>query len=388
MRRVRSRRLAAFCLAAAAAAGGGATALLGVCGPFSDVTDAAFCPFVLEIFILGITTGTTPTTYSPTDNVSRLQMAAFLSRTVDRTLTRGSRRAALEMFWRIQNPVRLSTTTVGDLPRGTASDGADVWVANGDSDTVSRVRASDARLQETWTGATDASGVLAAGGRIFVTGQTSPGRLFLIRPSQAAGVVTTVTTALGDSPGGIAFDGIRIWTANGGGGSVSIVTPNFAIPWTVTTVAGFSLPAGALYDGANVWITDFTAGTLLKLDDNAAVLQTVTVGAMPTFPAFDGTNIWVPNNGSSTVTVVRAASGAILATLTGNALNGPEFASFDGQRVLVTNPAANGFSLWKAADLSPIGSYSTGVGTGPGAVCNDGVSFWIALGSVDQLARF
>jgi hypothetical protein len=315
-------------------------------------------------------------------------MAAFLSRTVDRALTRGSRRAALEMFWRIQNPVRLSTTTVGNLPRWAASDGADIWVANGDSDDVSRVRANDARFLENWTGASAASGVLAAAGRVFVTGQTSPGRLYMIRPAQPPGAVTTLTTALGDSPAGIAFDGIRVWTANSGGGSVSIVTPNFAVPWTVTTVAGFSLPAGALYDGANVWITDFSAGTLVKLDDNAAVLQTVTVGAMPAFPAFDGTNIWVPNNGSSTVSVVRAASGVVLATLTGNALNGPEFASFDGQRVLVTNPAGNGFSLWKAADLSAIGSYSTGVGTGPGGVCNDGVSFWITLGSVDQLARF
>ena len=67
---------------------------------------------------------------------------------VDRVLVRGSRRAALDMFWRIQNPVRLSATTVGDLPRGVASDGADVWVANGNSDTVSRVRASDGRLLE------------------------------------------------------------------------------------------------------------------------------------------------------------------------------------------------------------------------------------------------
>jgi hypothetical protein len=347
MRRSRSRRLAAVCLAAAAAATGGAAALLAVCGPFSDVSDAAFCPFVLEIFWLGITTGTTATTYSPGDTVNRLQMAAFLSRTVDRALTRGSRRAALEMFWRIQNPVRLSTTTVGNLPRWAASDGADIWVANGDSDDVSRVRANDARFLENWTGASAASGVLAAAGRVFVTGQTSPGRLYMIRPAQPPGAVTTLTTALGDSPAGIAFDGIRVWTANSGGGSVSIVTPNFAVPWTVTTVAGFSLPAGALYDGANVWITDFSAGTLVKLDDNAAVLQTVTVGAMPAFPAFDGTNIWVPNSGSSTVSV-----------------------------------------LWKAADFSPLGSVSTGAGSHPLGACSDGVNFWIVLNGSQSLARF
>jgi len=39
---------------------GAASGLLGVCGPFSDTVADAFCPSVLEIFTLGITTGTTP----------------------------------------------------------------------------------------------------------------------------------------------------------------------------------------------------------------------------------------------------------------------------------------------------------------------------------------
>src|SRR5262249_47637964 len=82
---------------------GAATALLGTCGPFTDVAADVFCPFVLEIFYLGITTGTTATTYDPASNVSRLQMAAFLSRTVDGVLKRGSRRAILDQFWTTQN---------------------------------------------------------------------------------------------------------------------------------------------------------------------------------------------------------------------------------------------------------------------------------------------
>jgi len=60
------------------------TALFGTCGPFTDVALDVFCPFVLEVFYTGITTGTTPSTYDPGSPVSRLQMAAFLSRTVVR----------------------------------------------------------------------------------------------------------------------------------------------------------------------------------------------------------------------------------------------------------------------------------------------------------------
>src|SRR6266545_3374640 len=107
--------------------GGAASAILGTCGPFNDVVADSFCPFVLEVFYFGITTGTTPTTYSPGDNVTRLQMAAFLSRSVDRVLQRGSRRAALSQYWTPAAELSLGLTSIGPpfLPR---SDGEDVWV--------------------------------------------------------------------------------------------------------------------------------------------------------------------------------------------------------------------------------------------------------------------
>src|SRR6266545_7531906 len=106
-------RTATFPLAAALLAGA-ASALFGVCGPFTDTANDAFCPFVLEVFYTGITTGTTPATYSPADNVTRLQMAAFLSRTVDGVLKRGSRRATLRKFAMAQSTqAALGLTTVG-----------------------------------------------------------------------------------------------------------------------------------------------------------------------------------------------------------------------------------------------------------------------------------
>jgi hypothetical protein len=114
----------------------------------------------------------------------------------------------------------------------------------------------------------------------------------------------------------------------------------------------------------------------------------VTVGSLPRIPVYDGTNIWVPNGGSTSVSVVRVSSGAVLQTLTGNGLNSPAVAAFDGQRVLVTNLSGNSVSLWKAADLTTLGSFSTGPGSTPIGACSDGVNFWIALSGVDKLARF
>ena len=382
--------IAAF---AAVLTGAGSVAS-GACGPFTDFTDAAFCPFVLEIFYLGITTGTTPTTYDPTSPVSRLQMAAFLSRSVDRVLDRGSRRAALNQFWTTKVETNLGLTAVGTSPLFVKSDGLDLWVTSIDDNSVAHVRGTDGKLLETWTGATAASGVLVAMGRVFATGALSfpaPGNLYRIDPTQPAGAVTPVASNLGLLPVGLDFDGARIWTANADNiaGSVSIVTPGASVPWTVTTVTtGFTSPIGVLWDGAAVWVTDFSAARLFKLDSSGAILQTVTVGLKPRHPAYDGTNIWVPNDGSSTISVVRPGSGVILQTLTGNGLNAPQVAAFDGQRVLVTNLIGDSVSLWKAADLSPLGSFPTGTNTKPVGACSDGIDFWITLLTANKVARF
>src|SRR5262252_6246299 len=76
----------------------------GMCGaamtmvPFTDVMgNIFFCP-ISEAFFSGLTNGTTPTTYSPNDFVPRDQMAAFVTRTQDSALRRGSRRAALKQW--------------------------------------------------------------------------------------------------------------------------------------------------------------------------------------------------------------------------------------------------------------------------------------------------
>src|SRR5258706_3408910 len=196
-----------------------------------------------------------------------------------------SRRAALDQFWTPQNAAAVGLTTVGATPVLLKSDGADIWVANFlGGGTVSRVRASDGKSLESWTGALNAFGVVVAMGLVIGTVARTPGNLYLIDPSQAAGAVTVAASNLGNSPNGITFDGGRVWTANASG-SVSIITPGATTPWSVTTVTtGFSSLSGALYDGANVWVTDINLGAILKLDSSGAIVKTVTVGVQPLFP--------------------------------------------------------------------------------------------------------
>lgn len=374
----------------------------GTCGtqlisiPFDDVAagNIFFCS-IAEAFFSGLTNGTSSSTYSPGDVVPREQMAAFISRTMDQSVKRSSPRAALNQYWTTQGANSLALTTVGDAPYLVQSDGADLWVANGLANTVSRVRASDGKLIETWTGATSAYGVLCARGKVFVTGTTSPGRLYQIDPTQPAGAVTLVSSALGQQPQGIAYDGQRIWTADfiglGNAGSVSIIGLNPTVVININT--GFTSLHGIVYDGSNMWVTDDTAGSsgkLHKLDSSGNILLSVDVGDSPLNPAFDGTNIWVPNHDA--VTVVRAKgnlAGTVIATLSGNGLSTPYSVAFDGERILVTNyNPGQSVSLWRATDLTPIGTFSTGDQTYPIGACSDGLNFWITLSGTAKLARF
>lgn len=131
----------------------------GVCNgqpitlPFTDVMGNAFFCQIATAYFSGLANGSSATTYNPSGTVTREQMAAFVSRTLDQGLRRGSRRAALGQWGTHTTVPFTAQTTVGSAPFGVRADGADLWVANFGSGTVSQVQASNGKLLGTWTGA-------------------------------------------------------------------------------------------------------------------------------------------------------------------------------------------------------------------------------------------
>lgn len=382
-------------------AGGGTTSFLfASCGPFTDV-GSLICPFVLELYYSGITAGTSATTFSPNANITRGQMAVFTSAALDVALLRGGRRAALGQWWTTTPHFDdsfgsdwMGAWSVTASPVFVQADGESVFVDSTTSGTLAGYSAADGIFvfggSSGLLSPTPPGQILVAMGHVFLVYGTSPGLLYCGIPSSSTFGQITTAPALGNGSLGIAFDGLQIWITNPGSSSVSIVTPTGTMPWAVSTVtAGFTTPTGIIFDGSNIWVTDAggSPGHLLKLDSSGNILQTVNVGNTPQFPIFDGRNIWVPNSGDNSVSVVAAASGTVLATLTGNGLQGPFQAAFDSQRILVTSPSGGHVSLWKAADFTPLGSASTVAGT-PMGVCSDGVNFFIALNGVNKLGRF
>src|SRR5450755_2753029 len=113
------------------AAGGATQALLASCGIFTDVSPAQ-CPFVLEMYYLGITAGTSATTFSPDANMTRGQAAVFVSKGIDAAIQRSSRRAALGQWWtttpRFTAGLGVTALGPGNVSSGIVCDGAHVWV--------------------------------------------------------------------------------------------------------------------------------------------------------------------------------------------------------------------------------------------------------------------
>ena len=164
---------------------------------FDDVPNGKFYSESVQwAFDNGVTTGTSATTFSPDDPVTRGQNVTFMYRhqkqVIDPLLddirtdintaqtaadVLGDRVDALGRSVPLLQWSNWATIGVGDFPIGVAFDGTHIWVANYNGDTVSKIVA-------------------------------------------ATGAVAD-TIGVGDGPIGVAFDGTHIWTANNWDDTVS-----------------------------------------------------------------------------------------------------------------------------------------------------------------------
>jgi hypothetical protein len=95
--------------------------------PFNDVMASPFFCQIAAAYFSGLTNGTTATAYSPGATVTREQMAAFISRTMDQSLKRGSKKAVTKKWWTPQNANSITLTDIGDDPNAVEFDGTDLW---------------------------------------------------------------------------------------------------------------------------------------------------------------------------------------------------------------------------------------------------------------------
>src|SRR5580704_16620710 len=109
------------------------------------------------------------------------------------------------------------TFQVGHNPVGVALDGVDIWVANTNDGTVTKLRASDGTTLSTFRTPGSPYGIAFDGQDIWVTLPESAGAAQM-RPSD--GAILYTPGVIGPATG-IAFDGANIWTGNGIGSTTA-----------------------------------------------------------------------------------------------------------------------------------------------------------------------
>jgi hypothetical protein len=371
--------------------------------PFTDVpsSNIFFCA-IASAWFSGLTNGTSAITYSTAANVPREQMAAFITRTLDQSLRRSNRRAVAQQWWRPMTPEAFRAQNIGVAPGKIAWDGADLWAASKGSTGIAQVSQIRARNGEFLVSdncgdsAFGAYDVIVATGYVFLTsleGASATGKVYRIDVQLPPPGHATHFAETGPNPTGITFDGTNLWTAKNAGGLIGGSITRIPLDGMPTTfAAGFTAPADILWDGENLWVADFAADRVRRVNPvSGAVLQSIVVGNAPRELLFDGANLWVSNFFDASITVIRAVGGlrgSVLATLTGNGIDGPAGLAFDGERVLVANLSGDSVSLFKAADFTPLGNLPTGTDSKPVGVCSDGLNFWITSEVDSAILRF
>jgi YVTN family beta-propeller protein len=241
-----------------------------------------------------------------------------------------------------ENGVVLSTTRIGIAPIEMAYDGANVWVTNYTSSTVSIV---------------DQQGVL----------------------------VHTIFLPANAHPEGILFDGKYIWTANNGAGvnTVSKFDAN-----TMTLIANYPVgnaPDGLAFDGTYVWVTNSYSDNVMKLNRaTGEIVRTYPTGEYPLSMVFDGKDMWIGNGDiadpdmppltTASLTELRISGGVNLGTFgSGNGVRG---LAYDGTSIWACNNSDNTVTRVRVSDGAYLGTYPTG--KAPRGIAFDGKRMWIS----------
>ena len=114
-------------------------------------------------------------------------------------------------------------------------------------------------------------------------------------------------------------------------------------PGAAATIAVGTSPSGVAYDGTNIYVTNFNSASVSVINPTTnTVTTTIAVGTRPFGVAYDGTNIYVTNNGSNSVSVINPATNTVTTTIGVGSL--PYGVAYDGTNIWVANTGSNSVS--------------------------------------------
>ena len=277
-------------------------------------------------------------------------------------------------------------------PGGVAFDGANIWAANGGSNTVSVINAATGKPASfsPVTVGTGPDGIAFDGTNMWVA-NGSDGTVSVINAAtgQLATGLTTNPIHVGNGPDGIAFDGTNVWVVNNGSNTVSVIDDSTGLPSSINggnPIPVGSVPMGIAFDGANIWVVNNQNDYVTKLlASNGSLVGNYSVGSVGANPyavAFDGANIWVVNSIANTVAELKASDGSLVNTF--NVGSYPTSVAFDGANIWVVNHNGN-----SVTELNATGAVvkTVNVGTNPYGIAFDGANMWVTNQSGNSVTR-
>ena len=223
----------------------------------------------------------------------------------------------------------------------------------------------------------------------------------------------TVTASTGTPTGTVTFysDGSPLGTVNLVNGSAQLSTstlpagtvyidvtyngapgfnPSSAVSVMQMTVGVTNVgtdPLAMVSDGTNMWVSNNGSNTVSKVQQSTGtVLATVTVGKQPEGLAYDGANIWVANYGSNTVSVINASSASVVATYAAGSY--PGALASDGTHIWVTSYGTNTLTELNLSNGAVVNTYTFGSALfGLGAVLFDRTNIWVSVSSTNSVEK-
>lgn len=215
----------------------------------------------------------------------------------------------------------VGTFAVGAGPTALTFDGTNVWVANNTGNTVSKLSASSGALLGTYS--VDRSPrALAFDGTYVWVASASASTIAKLNPSNGTQVAKyTISNATNNYPVSLVSADGKMWFANQTGGAVSNISASGIVGPAWNT--GGAAPVSIVFDGASIWLANANSGTLSQFNTSGTRLAVVGAGTDPEALAVDAppagasdtaTYLWAANYSADTVTKVNAATGAIVDT--------------------------------------------------------------------------
>src|SRR4051794_26386353 len=164
-------------------------------------------------------------------------------------------------------------------------------------------------------------------------------------------------------------------------------------------------PFGLAFDGTNVWIANSGSDSVSKMNPATGTMTETALpaGSLPLEVAFDGTNMWVTDNGTGKVSKIVASTGVKVGDFNTSlipdvAISAPIGVAFDGTNVWVANDGKGTVSKINPATGAIISEFAVSTGSNavdptasePTGVAFDGVDIWVtnnATGTVSKVDR-